>query len=86
MKSLLINVVIHSKLAFRSVQHSLLEIKRRLNQLLQIPDPTDSLNIDPSVSELDWSVSSYLRSTTDRFNLSQNVEVFITQTITFRTN
>ncbi|CAG2109969.1 unnamed protein product [Medioppia subpectinata] len=68
---LLFSVVV---LAFRSVQHLLVDIKSRLNQLLQIPDSLEVPTIDPSVKELDSSVNSYLRSTTDRFDVNKNVE------------
>ena len=69
-------VCLFLKLAFRSVQHSLVDIKRCLNQLLQIPDSTELLDIDPSIKELYSSVNCYLRSTADKFDVNKNVEVF----------
>ncbi|XP_054167296.1 uncharacterized protein LOC128964685 [Oppia nitens] len=73
---LLFSVVV---LAFRSVHHLLVDIRRRLNQLLQIPDSLGVHNIDPSVKELHSSVNHYLRSNTDRFDVNKNVEEVCTQ-------
>ncbi|XP_076368858.1 uncharacterized protein LOC143256068 [Tachypleus tridentatus] len=72
---LLFSVVV---LSFRSVQKTLLEIKASIRHILQIPELI-SHDGNRESDDVEMSISNYLRSSSDRFDLRKHVEEVCSQ-------
>ncbi|KAG1662478.1 hypothetical protein GQR58_020938 [Nymphon striatum] len=66
---LLFSVVV---LSFRSVQNTISEIKKKVRDILQVPETQPEG--DAVVKELEHNLSQYLRLRSDRFNLKKNTD------------
>lgn len=70
-------LILPDQLAFRSVQHSLRQLRARLRHLLFLPDPRSSIRADPLSQEMEETITIYLKKTLDKYDCTTNIEVIL---------
>ncbi|KAG8192451.1 hypothetical protein JTE90_017981 [Oedothorax gibbosus] len=63
-------------LSFRSVYHTMCEIRSRIKHILQV---NDERTPDPTIQELDHCITAHMKNSVDRFDLRKNLEEVLSQ-------
>ncbi|GFQ70964.1 MIEAP domain-containing protein [Trichonephila clavata] len=65
-------------LSFRSVYHTICEIRSRIKHILQISEDKERSS-DSTVRDLDLCISTYMKNSVERFDLRKNLEEVLSQ-------
>ncbi|XP_054709293.1 uncharacterized protein LOC129218999 [Uloborus diversus] len=64
-------------LSFRSVYNTICEIRSRVRHILQICEERERM--DPTLRDLDFCISTYLKNSVDKFDLRKNLDEVLSQ-------
>ncbi|GIY49548.1 mitochondria-eating protein [Caerostris darwini] len=65
-------------LSFRSVYHTICEIKSRIRHILQISEEKERSS-DTTIRDLDTCINAYMKKSVDRFDVRKNLEEVLSQ-------